>query len=933
MVALAGLMPRQSLANWEKVDPRLLRALETEEVVTFHIIMTEQADLSGAASLATKVERTTYVFERLVETAARTQQGILQHLTAEGVTFQPYYIYNVIEATGGHSTLQWLAARADIARIVSPPNPQLEPVTIDRLAQSAPEAVEWNVTRVGAPDVWAMGFNGEGMVVGDNDTGVQYDHPALVNKYRGNLGGGVFDHNYNWWDAWGGAPSPTPVDYDGHGTHTMGTMVGDDGGSNQIGVAPGAQWVACAGLNVECLQFFLAPWDLSGANPDPTMAPDSVNNSWYDPSGYDYRPIIVNMNAAGIAVIKSAGNNGPGCSSISNPGYVPEIIATAAFAQGDTIASFSSRGPMSNYGETILKPEVAAPGVNVRSSVPGGGYEGGWSGTSMAAPHTTALVALIWQAAPCLMGDVPTTKDIMMWTAEPKIDAQCTPFVDHPNDVWGWGILDAEAAVNMAIGYCGDDFRLSVTPAAQQVCAVDDAVYDIEVEQIGGFVDPVTLSAFDYPAGATASFDVNPVTPPGLSQLTIGDMESSTAGSYLIEIMGVAPTSTHTTTVGLDLFTEAPALTPVLLSPPDGDLTQPLAPSFDWEDLANTTSYNFELDLTPLFASPVLTATGLVDSEFAASALDGGTCYWWRAQGANACGESLWSDPFHFATVLLGASFYDDIESGDVNWTHQAAQGVDHWTISEAQSHSPTHAWFVPDDNVITDSRLWNTTAITIEVGSTMSFWHRYQFEGSAFDGSVLEISTNGGSTWSDLGTYITANGYNGTISSGYSNPLAGRQGWVGDLTTWTEVTVDLNSFAGQSVNIRWRFGADSSVSDVGWYIDDVQINTPLDPNPAPTLVSITPDSGPGNLPTPVVIEGTGFVGTPSLMLGDVWLVDVVVVDSTTIQATVPAGLAIGVYDLKIYNGDCQEAELLDAYTVEAGASQFIFLPLVQKGE
>ena len=93
--------------------------------------------------------------------------------------------------------------------------------------------------------------------------------------------------------------------------------------ANQIGVAPGAQWIACAGLggstHLECFEFFLTPWDLNGQNPDPSKAPDSINNSWYDPSGYDYRPIIQNLNAAGIAVIKSAGNSGPGCNSISTP--------------------------------------------------------------------------------------------------------------------------------------------------------------------------------------------------------------------------------------------------------------------------------------------------------------------------------------------------------------------------------------------------------------------------------------------------------------------------------------------------------------------------------------------------------------------------------------------------------------------------------------
>ena len=154
-----------------------------------------------------------------------------------------------------------------------------------------------------------------------------------------------------------------PRDYDGHGTHTTGTMVGDDGGANQIGVAPGAQWIACGGLGgtdpLDCFEFFLAPWDLNGQYPDPAMAPDSINNSWYDPSGFDYRPIIQTLNAAGVAVIKSAGNGGSGCSTVTNPGYVPEIIATAAFDSSDTIASFSSRGPTSNYGETILKPEVA----------------------------------------------------------------------------------------------------------------------------------------------------------------------------------------------------------------------------------------------------------------------------------------------------------------------------------------------------------------------------------------------------------------------------------------------------------------------------------------------------------------------------------------------------------------------------------------------
>ena len=512
MVALAGLMPQRGLANWKIVDPSLLRALETEKVVEFHVILAEQADVSGAKALSSKAARGEYVYNRLVETASRTQQGILQRLDAEGLSYRAYYIYNAISVQGSRATLEWLAARPEVARIISPPEPQLDPITVESQTPADLSAIQWNLIRVGTPDVWGMGFDGTGLVIANNDTGVDYMHPALVNQYRGNLGDGSFDHNYNWWDDAQHDPSPYPVDSDGHGTHTMGTMVGDDGGDNQIGVAPGAQWIACTSMSLECFEFFLAPWDLTGLNPDPSKAPHAINNSWYDAQDYDYQPIIQNLNAAGIAVIKSAGNEGPECSTITNPGYVPEIISTAAFGQGDIIAGFSSRGPSDYYGETILKPEVAAPGVDIYSSIPGGLY-GYMSGTSMAAPHTTAMVALLWQAAPCLVGDVPLTKNIMMWTADPVIDAQCSPFVEHPNDVWGWGVLNMEKATMLAIGYCTgmgtlegavtDDQAIPIPGATVEATGIgtivtetdDSGYYSIDLP-VNSYT--VTASAFGY---------------------------------------------------------------------------------------------------------------------------------------------------------------------------------------------------------------------------------------------------------------------------------------------------------------------------------------------------------------------------------------------------------------------------------------------------
>jgi hypothetical protein len=375
---------------------------------------------------------------------------------------------------------------------------------------------------------------------------------------------------------------------------------------------------------------------------------------------------------------------------------------------------------------------------------------------------------------------------------------------------------------------------------------------------------------------------------------------------------------THEATVDLHVVRDEPVV-PVLVSPPDGAVDQPFTPTFDWDPAAYADSYHLQLARSPLFETPVADASGIADTQYTpASPLEGGLCYWWRVAGENVCTPGEWAIPFHFSTVALATSFYDDVEAGAGNWTHQASQGTDHWQISGDQSHSPTQAWFVPDDSVTTDTRLWNTSPVIVGTGSTLTFWHRYEFEGTAYDGAVLEISTDGGTTWTDLGTYITANGYNGTISTGFSNPLAGRQAWTGDLTGWTQVEVNLSSFAGQNVLIRWRLGCDSSVPDVGWYIDDVLITAPLPPSPAPGVLRITPDSGSTFEQTPVQIEGSNLLDTPSVRLGETWLLSVTMVSSTTLDAVVPAGMAEGVYDLTLYNGDCQEAVLADAFTVIA---------------
>jgi subtilisin family serine protease len=250
----------------------------------------------------------------------------------------------------------------------------------------------------------------------------------------------------------------------------MGTMIGEDG-DNQIGVAPEAQWCACRNMErgwgspftyLECFQWFLAPTDLNNENPDPTKAPHVINNSWGCPelegcnsSNWEIMNIAVNnLRLAGTVVVVSAGNNGSECSTVTTPAAIYEgSFSVGATAENDTIAGFSSRGPVTVDGSNRLKPNISAPGVRIRSARPGGDY-GNSSGTSMAGPHVAGMVALIISANPALAGKVDIIENIIEQTAVPKTTDQICgdiPGTEVPNHTYGFGRIDALAAVHAAI--------------------------------------------------------------------------------------------------------------------------------------------------------------------------------------------------------------------------------------------------------------------------------------------------------------------------------------------------------------------------------------------------------------------------------------------------------------------------------------------------
>lgn len=413
--------------------------------------------LRARADLKTK--GATEVYRSLTQTAAESQRGIRAALDKSGVSYEAYWISNALRVTGGRAVLDSLAARDDVASVEPVRSYPLIMPTVSPDTGPAVNAVEWGISNIEAPRVWnELGVRGEGIVVANIDTGALYTHPALVGHYRGNLGGGSFNHNYNWFDPSHacGNPSLAPCDNNNHGSHTMGTMVGDDGAGNQIGAAPGARWIAAKGCetsscsNTSLLaagQWVLAPTDLNGANPRPDLHPDIVNNSWGGGRGDTwYQDTIRAWVAAGIFPAFANGNSGPNCNTANSPGDNPDAYAVGAYDINNAIASFSSRGTSGVNG--AIKPNIAAPGVNVRSSVANGGYSN-FNGTSMATPHVAGTVALIWSASSSLRGDVAGTKALLNSTATDMDSTGCGGTAANNNN-FGEGRLSAFQAVSNA---------------------------------------------------------------------------------------------------------------------------------------------------------------------------------------------------------------------------------------------------------------------------------------------------------------------------------------------------------------------------------------------------------------------------------------------------------------------------------------------------
>jgi subtilisin family serine protease len=466
VAAQPGSAPPDPQRAEDKIDADVLARLRERGQADVLVLMHEQANTGGANALKSKEDKGWYVYKTLTEVANRTQADLLASLRAQGIPHKSFWIYNMVQVYAGADAITAIAARPDVKRVVLNHEIQVDVIIgPEPPGADVPEVVEWNISWINADDVWnQLGVTGVGAVVGDLDTGVQWDHPALRPNYRG-WNGSTANHNYNWWDAINSQLAP--YDGHGHGTHTTGTAVGGDGPgpfTNDIGVAPGAKWIGCKNMTdsgsgndatfTECFQFALAPTDLNGQNPNPALAPDVVNNSWgyFGGNNSVFYTIIQNMRNAGIFVEVSAGNEGSACATLRSPGDYNNVFTTGATGnRTESIAGYSSRGPSDLY-PSIIKPDVVAPGTNINSSLPGNTYSGEtWSGTSMAGPHVTGLVALIVSANPSLRGQVAQIENVIRNTAFPTSVTACSTS-GVPNNVYGWGRIDALAAVQSIIG-------------------------------------------------------------------------------------------------------------------------------------------------------------------------------------------------------------------------------------------------------------------------------------------------------------------------------------------------------------------------------------------------------------------------------------------------------------------------------------------------
>lgn len=433
----------------------------------------------------TKEEKGQIVFDLLSKQADKEQKRVIDYLNMNNISFVSMVLTNTIRTNLSITDIEFISKFDEAFVFKDALNLEVEKLSTGERPSYKSGQLSWAVEKVNAHKVWEMGFNGQDIVIGMIDTGVDDTNEYLMSSYRGVVDSQLVSHEYNWFDGVNGfnpletdttlteqdTPcgfrSPVPCEDFVHGTTVMSVAVGQTS-TDCVGIAPGSKWIASralergvgfSGAYLECLDWNLAPRDSLNENPDPLKAADIINNSWgcRDVVGCDslvsslMEVAVNNLTNAGIFVLVGAGNSGSmGCSSIFMPLTIFEnSIVSGGTDINDNIPSWSSIGPVDVFGFQHLKPDFVSPGLLVPTSM------GLTSGTSISSPITAGVIALILSANPALRGQVSEVKQILIDTAVPVFaDDSCGGYSgqDIPNPFGGYGRIDALAAVDLALG-------------------------------------------------------------------------------------------------------------------------------------------------------------------------------------------------------------------------------------------------------------------------------------------------------------------------------------------------------------------------------------------------------------------------------------------------------------------------------------------------
>lgn len=784
-----------------------------------------QADIAGLdrqlkIEHATLAERNDRVILALQAAATQSQPemtAFLESLKAAGkiIDYRMFWIANMFWVEGTGEGLEAISARQELSKVYL--NYEIEAIAPVKTepANDILTGHETGLDRINATAAWVHGFTGAGRVVMNIDTGVDGTHPALSAGFRGDVDGDG-DYDESWFDPYV-THYAAPTDGGQHGTHTMGTICGRTADGDTIGVAIDAQWIAAAAIDrgggisrtiADAIASFQWAVDPDG-NPDTQDNPDVISNSWGVTTAHGYPPcdetlwsVIDNCEAAGSAVVFAAGNEGPGEGTIRRPadrGTTPYDCFSVGAINGTNdslkIAGFSSRGPSycGPNGEEVIKPEVVAPGIAVRSSVPGGGYLT-MDGTSMATPHVAGAIALIRQANPNI--DVSMIKEILIETAHETV-ADTFPGEDNS---YGNGLIDVYQACLVAQSYSlldghvrdlnGDPIegaRINIVGTSRAVLSdpngrysmamQGDSTYALEVTRFGYVaVDTqVTMLADDT---VTVDF-VMPFAPGGNLHGTIRDMADSTPVSgAIVELVGTPLDPAMTDSTGQYLFSSIP-----------GGMTYSVRVHGGGHEPAEDTIF------VPIGETVELNfmVSGFQSFEYG----DGG----WQGTG---CWQ--WGSPNYISGP---ESAYDGARVWGTNLTGDYPDGA--------------------SDSLFTGY-------ITVdEANATLSFYHWYNFE-TGWDGGNVAVSYDAGATWNLI---APEGGYPDDDVTG----LGHQPGFTGLSEGWQEAIFDLDAYRGMAIKIRFRLGSDGSLTRAGWYLDAISLHGAVVRDEGSPQISVTPQS------------------------------------------------------------------------------------------